>query len=122
VRDHHFILDGPIHNGCPGEEVTPAEAFLAAVAACGVELVQVIAREDGVSIGRVEANLVGTVDRSNPPRPDYTVFNKVVASFIVTDTREETARDLVERFTRRCPLFGTVAVATPALELRVTTA
>ena len=38
ARNHHFIVDGPLQNGCPGEEVTPAEIFLAGVAACGVEL------------------------------------------------------------------------------------
>ena len=35
VRDHHFIIDGPVQNGCPGEEVTPVEGFLSAIAACG---------------------------------------------------------------------------------------
>src|SRR5881394_3490915 len=43
ARTHHFIVDGPVQNGCPGEEVTPPEAFLASIAACGVELVHVIA-------------------------------------------------------------------------------
>jgi hypothetical protein len=45
ARDQHFVIDGPVQNGCPGEAVTPPEAFLTGVAACGVELVQVIARE-----------------------------------------------------------------------------
>ena len=46
VRNHHFIVDGPVQNGAPGEEVTPAELFLSAVAACGVELVQAFAKAD----------------------------------------------------------------------------
>ena len=41
-RNHHFIVDGPVQNGCPGEAITPAELFLAGVACCGVELVQVL--------------------------------------------------------------------------------
>jgi len=32
-RNHHFVVDGPVQNGCPGEEVTPAEIFLSGVAA-----------------------------------------------------------------------------------------
>src|SRR5215469_9329924 len=28
VRDHHFVIDGPVQNGAPGEEVTPVEVFL----------------------------------------------------------------------------------------------
>ena len=42
-RQHHFVVDGPVQNGCPGEAVTPAELFLSGVAACGVELLQGIA-------------------------------------------------------------------------------
>src|SRR6185437_3147777 len=38
ARNHHIIVDGPEQNGCPGEEITPAELFLAGVACCGVEL------------------------------------------------------------------------------------
>src|SRR5687767_3159083 len=48
ARQHHLVVDGPVQNGCPGEEVTPAELFLGGVAACGAELIQVIAREEGV--------------------------------------------------------------------------
>src|SRR6266704_337075 len=40
ARNHHFVVDGPVQNGCPGEAINPAELFLSGVAACGVELVQ----------------------------------------------------------------------------------
>jgi uncharacterized OsmC-like protein len=43
ARDQHFVVDGPVQNGCPGEAVSPGELFLAGVATCAVELVQVIA-------------------------------------------------------------------------------
>jgi len=42
ARNHHFVVDGPVQNGCPGEAITPDELFLASVASCGVELVQVL--------------------------------------------------------------------------------
>jgi hypothetical protein len=29
AREQHFVIDGPVWNGCPGEELTPGEAFLA---------------------------------------------------------------------------------------------
>src|SRR2546429_2118603 len=44
ARNHHFVVDGPVQNGCPGEAINPAELFLSGVAACGVELVQVLAK------------------------------------------------------------------------------
>src|SRR5438093_8934932 len=44
ARNHHFVVDGPVQNGCPGEAINPAELFLSGVAACGVELVQLLAK------------------------------------------------------------------------------
>ena len=67
-RDQHFVADGPVHNGCPGEAVTPAELFLAGIASCGVELVQVVARDDGVAVGQVRAWISGEID---PLRPAF---------------------------------------------------
>src|SRR5919199_1853827 len=32
TRDQHFVVDGPVQNGCPGEAVTPGELFLSAAA------------------------------------------------------------------------------------------
>jgi len=39
VRDRELVIDEPTHLGGPGEEITPADAFLAGVSACGVLLV-----------------------------------------------------------------------------------
>ena len=101
ARDHHFIIDGPVQNGCPGEEVTPPETFLAGVASCGVELLHVIARADSVPLARVSATLTATVDRGNQPRTDYTVFNSVRLSFTLGGTDASRAAALVEGFKRR---------------------
>ncbi len=46
VRTHQLVIDEPTHLGGPGEEITPAEAFLAGVSACGVLLVQGRARDN----------------------------------------------------------------------------
>jgi len=101
ARDHHFIVDGPVQNGCPGEEVTPPEMFLASVAACGVELVQVIAKEQGVAVGPVTVSVYGRLDRGNQSRPNVTVFNTVRMDFAVQGTDGATAASLVEAFKRR---------------------
>ncbi len=101
ARDHHFIIDGPVQNGCPGEEVTPPEAFLAGVASCAVELLHVIAKADGVPLGRVAATLNATVDRGNQPRTDVTVFNSVRLRLTLSGTDAARAAALVEGFKRR---------------------
>ena len=100
-RDHHFIVDGPVQNGCPGEEVTPAELFLASVAACGVELIQVLAKQNNVSIGALSAKVHGMMDRSNPVRTDHTVFNSVRVELKFENTEYEKAFELAEQFKKR---------------------
>jgi uncharacterized OsmC-like protein len=101
ARDHHFIVDGPVQNGCPGEELTPPELFLSAVASCGVELVHVIARDQGATVGKVTLAVQGTVDRGNQKRADVTVFNSLRLDFIVAGADGATAAQLVEGFKRR---------------------
>lgn len=101
AREHHFVVDGPVQNGCPGEELTPPEAFLTGVAACGIELVQVIAREQGIAVGPVAVRVHGMLDRGNQPRTDVTVLNAVTMDFVVSGTDGATAAQLVEAFKRR---------------------
>lgn len=101
ARNHHFIVDGPVQNGCPGEELTPPEVFLCAVAACGVELVHVIARDEKTEIGSVELKVHGLVDRANQARQDVTTFTRIELDFVLTGTDGRTAAALVEGFKRR---------------------
>ena len=101
ARDHHFIVDGPVQNGCPGEELTPPEVFLSAVGACGVELLHVIARDQGTTVDKVGVTVRGTVDRGQQSRADVTVFNNVRLDFVVGGTDAATAAQLVEGFKRR---------------------
>jgi uncharacterized OsmC-like protein len=101
AREHHFIVDGPTYNGCPGEELTPPELFLAAVASCAVELVQVIARDEGSATPGVHVRARGVVDRARQKHRDVTVFNTVQLAFHVTGVDGAAAARLVEGFKRR---------------------
>lgn len=100
-RNHHFIVDGPVQNGCPGEAIGPAELFLAGVAACGVELLQVIAKEQKVALQTVAVEIAGTIDRNNPVRRDVTVFNAVQIRFVLKGMAQAQGDELVERFKGR---------------------
>jgi uncharacterized OsmC-like protein len=100
-RGHHFVADGPIHNGCPGEELTPAELFLAGVASCGVELVQVLARGEGLPLVGVRAAVSGELDPNRPVRPDLSVFNRVRLRFELEGVTPAQGDLLVERFKGR---------------------
>lgn len=101
ARNHHFIVDGPEQNGCPGEEVTPAELFLAGVACCGVELMQVLAKSEKIPLKTIDVSIRGTMDRSRPVRPDVALFNSVGLRFKMSGISDGQAKQLVESFKGR---------------------
>jgi uncharacterized OsmC-like protein len=101
ARNHHFVVDGPVQNGCPGKAITPAELFLAGVACCGVELVQVLAKSKAIPLRGIAVDIQGSFDRSRPVRPDVTLFNSVRMHFRMEGVTEEQGRLLVEGFKGR---------------------
>lgn len=101
ARNHHFVIDGPEQNGCPGEEVTPAELFLSAVASCGVELVQMLAKSAGISLAGIDVTIQGLMDRSRPVRSDVSLFNSVSLRFRMKGVTDDDAKQLVEKFKGR---------------------
>ncbi len=101
ARNHHFIVDGPVQNGAPGEAVTPAELFLAGVAACGVELVQAFAKADSIPLRAIDVDISGSLDRANPVRQDLSVFNSVQLKFHLSGVTAAQGTTLIERFKGR---------------------
>jgi uncharacterized OsmC-like protein len=101
ARNHHFIVDGPEQNGCPGEEVTPAEMFLSGVACCGVELVQVLAKAAEIPLQAINVTIQGHMDRSQPVRPDVSLFNSVRLDFQMRGVNDQQAKQLLDGFKGR---------------------
>ena len=101
ARNHYFIVDGPVQNGCPGEAITPTEVFLSGVACCGVELVQVLAKSKGIPLAGIAVDIEAMFDRSRPVRPDVTLFNSVRLRFLMKGVTEQQAQLLIEGFKGR---------------------
>jgi uncharacterized OsmC-like protein len=102
ARDHFVVVDGPVHNGCPGVAAGPVELVLMGLAACAVELLQVIAGETKVTVGRIGASARAMVDRSLPqPHANVTVFTSVLLDLRIGGTDGASAAALVEGFKRR---------------------
>lgn len=101
TRNHHFVVDGPVQNGCPGEAVTPAELFLAAVASCGVELVEMLAKGQNVPLKSVKVSIQGMMDRDHPVRPDVSLFNRVRLDFELGGVTQDQGLQLIESFKGR---------------------
>ena len=101
ARDQHFVVDGPVQNGCPGEALTPAEIFLTGVAACAVELLGVVARDSKVALRAARASARGVIDRARPVRSDLSLFNSVHFVLSLEGVGQAQAEELVATFKRR---------------------
>src|SRR5438034_104836 len=101
ARDQHLIVDGPVQNGCPGEAIGPAELFLSGVAACGVELIQVLAKDQNIPLKSVRATIEATQDPSRRIREDVNLFNTVKLTLELGGVTQSQGQDLVNRFKQR---------------------
>jgi len=101
ARTHHFVVDGPIQNGCPGEAITPSELFLSGIATCGVELVQVLARAQQVPLQAATVAIRGVLDPNKPVRPEVNLFNAIRLHFHLKGVTQEQGARLIEAFKRR---------------------
>ena len=101
ARDQHLIVDGPVQNGCPGEAVGPAEIFLGGVATCGVELIQVLAKDLGIPLRGITATIEAEQDPAKRTREDVSTFTAVRLRLTLSGVSQEQGEDLVGRFRRR---------------------
>jgi uncharacterized OsmC-like protein len=101
ARNHHFVVDGPAQNGCPGEALTPAELFLSGVAACGVELMHVIAREKNLPLQAAGVAITGAIGPANSVHSDLRLFNSIRLQFVLKGINDEQGAQLITAFTGR---------------------
>lgn len=90
VRGNELTIDEPTHLGGPGEKMTPAEAFLSGIAACGVLLVQGHAANTGVRLDSVDATIEAVRKRS-----DTSIFREIRIDFLVAGPDQQQAETLV---------------------------
>ena len=93
VRQHRLVIDEPTHLGGPGVEITPADAFVSGVAACGVLLVQGRARETGIQLDKIEVDLEAVRHRS-----DTSVFQRIAMRFRLAGPSQQEGQALVEHY------------------------
>lgn len=96
ARTNHFVIDDPNYNDGPAEEITPPEAFLAGISGCGVLLVDKYARDQGLSLVKVDASIRAI--RRAATRED---FHEIRMEFDIVGVDQKKAEELVEKFKGR---------------------
>jgi uncharacterized OsmC-like protein len=93
ARSHHFVIDGSPSSGGLGEEITPGEAFLSGISACGVLLVERGALDAGVPLREAEAWIEGARRRS-----DTSSYARIDLRFRLAGPTREQAEELVAHY------------------------
>jgi uncharacterized OsmC-like protein len=112
-RDHHFVVDDTLAHGGPGEQPSPSEYFLSGVTSCAVLMLEREARSRGIPLEKVDVRLDAVRDPSAPTNGGYATFQRIAMDFGLVGPDEEQAHTLVDFYQHNCPLYGSVAVATP---------
>jgi uncharacterized OsmC-like protein len=63
ARTNHFVLDS---SSGPNEALNSAEAFLAGISSCGVNLIELHARDTGVPLRGIQVAIEGTRSAASP--------------------------------------------------------
>jgi uncharacterized OsmC-like protein len=92
ARTNHFVIDSS-HNP---EAVSTVESFLAGVSACGVTMIDGLARAAGLPLARLEASIEGVrlASASN-------AFKEVSLRFELAGVSQEQAEELVQTYRNR---------------------
>ncbi len=107
ARSHHFVADD-----LGGEEVGAGELFFSGVAACAVNMVERIAAADETPLEWMDVS----VEAYRDPDKDHgelTLYDSVRVRIEMWGVSDDDAEVLTALWKARCPLYGTVAAATP---------
>ena len=93
ARHNYFVIDSP---SGPGEALGTSEAFLAGIAACGVTLVQGVAKAESIAVERLSVEIRGIRLASNPVD-----FHRVELDFAYRGPSQEQAEHLTKTWQAR---------------------
>ena len=116
VRDRNFLVDDPdfpAYGPGPGEELGAAELFVAGITTCASLMIERICRAKEITIGGVDVHMSASRDMEAERELGNQAMDSAHMTFTYWGTDEETAAYLTDAFQNRCPLYGSVAIATP---------
>jgi uncharacterized OsmC-like protein len=106
ARTHHFVADDS-----GGEAVGAGELFLSGVAACAVNMIGRLAKEQSIPLQWMDVSVEAYRDPSKAAG-EVTVYDAIRVHLEMWGVDKAHAEGLVMTWKRRCPLYGSVATAT----------
>jgi uncharacterized OsmC-like protein len=116
VRARSFLVDDPAlpqYDNGPGEELGAVELFLAGITTCAALMIERIARAESIPYAHCSVRMEATRDMLAPRERGPQAMDSARMHFTWRGIGARDAAYLTEEFQHRCPLYGSVAIATP---------
>lgn len=114
ARGHHLVVDSPAPLGGPNEELNPIDLLLGALAGCGTFVCERAAIEQGINLASVTVIVAADFDpRGVCGEPIDPRMQAIRVRLELRGPSEAEAELLVAAFRSRCPVYTTLARATP---------
>lgn len=114
ARGNHWIYDSvPPING-PNEAVNPLDGLLGALISCGMYIYEAVAAENLIALDHIAARATGELDSRGVAGADVNPRLRAFhVTMIVEGPTPEEAWMMAEAFSRRCPIYTTLALSAP---------
>lgn len=116
VREQNFLVDDPAsphYDNGPGEELGAAELFVAGITTCASLMLERIARAKEIAYESVTVSMEGSRNMVQERARGPQALDSARMHFVYRGVSDETAAYLTDAFQNKCPLYGSVAIATP---------
>ena len=116
VRERNFLVDDPAsphYDNGPGEELGAAELFVAGITTCASLMLERIARAKEIAYDSVTVSMEGSRNMVQERERGPQALDSARMHFVYRGVSDETAAYLTDAFQNKCPLYGSVAIATP---------
>lgn len=113
INDHILVLDQPAPAGGTDEGPTPVDAFLATIGSCLGTIARIVARQKGITLGKMVFHVTGELDvdvllgKNTEDRAGFTSIS-VQAEIECDELDSEGKLAFLKEVDRRCPVSETV--------------
>ncbi|MBX3000207.1 MAG: YdhR family protein [Caldilineaceae bacterium] len=115
ARGNHWIYDSVAPLNGPNEAVNPMDAILGALISCGMFIYEAVAIENEIALDSISATAAGELDLRGVSGA-AAVNPRIRALYVTMNVEGPTAEEaamMAEAFSRRCPIYTTLAMSAP---------
>jgi len=110
AKEHHLVVDSPLYLGGPNEELNPMDLLLSSLVSHGIFLFEKIAQQMHIPLSDLKLTAKSDFDpRGVLGEAIDAGLRTLRVQIVMQGPSEAQAKELVEAYTTRCPIYVTLA-------------